>query len=117
MEKIYSSAALKMKQREVKDAALKDIVHITENGNGAFIFCSEEVFARKMEQAAAEAVRAERERLASCASDLSDEALSSAPAVAAVQAIAPEPEVAPEPEAAKRKKPQNMPDENQASLF
>ena len=38
------------KQREVKDAAREGIVHITENGNGAFIFCSEEVFAAELER-------------------------------------------------------------------
>lgn len=41
---IYSFAALKTKQREIKDRAAEEIVHITENGNAAFIFCSEEVF-------------------------------------------------------------------------
>lgn len=41
---IYSFAALKTKQREIKDRATEEVVHITENGNAAFIFCSEEVF-------------------------------------------------------------------------
>ncbi|MEG2850301.1 MAG: hypothetical protein RR866_01230 [Raoultibacter sp.] len=56
MTAIYSSAALKNRQREVKDAALVDVVHITENGNGAFIFCSEEIFERKMLKAQEEAL-------------------------------------------------------------
>lgn len=60
MEAIYSSAALRTKQREIKDAALKDVVHITENGNGAFVFCSEEVFERRMRQAAEDALYAQR---------------------------------------------------------
>ncbi len=60
MTVIYSSAALKSKQREVKDAALKDVVHITENGNGAFVFCSEELFERKLREAAEEAAYEER---------------------------------------------------------
>lgn len=53
---IYSFAALKSKQREVKDRAEYEVVHLTENGNAAFILCSEEVFAQEKEKAAAEAV-------------------------------------------------------------
>ncbi len=45
---IYSSTALASRQREVKDAAREGVVHITENGNGAFVFCSEEVFAAEL---------------------------------------------------------------------
>lgn len=60
MEAIFSSAALRNNQREVKDAALKDVVHITENGNGAFVFCSEEVFERRLRQAAEDALYASR---------------------------------------------------------
>lgn len=55
MEPIYSTTALTTKQREVKDAARKGIVHITENGNGAFIFCAEDVFAETIERAREEA--------------------------------------------------------------
>lgn len=55
MTAIYSSSALKTNQREIKDIALKEIVHITENGNGAFIFCSEELFQKKLQEAADEA--------------------------------------------------------------
>ena len=57
---IYSSTALATRQREVKDAARAGIVHITENGNGAFVFCSEEVFAAEMERTR-EAARYEAE--------------------------------------------------------
>ena len=39
---IYSFAALKTKQREIKDRAAEEVVHITENGNAAYIFCSED---------------------------------------------------------------------------
>ena len=60
MEAIYSSVALRDRQREVKDAARKDVVRITENGNGAFVFCSEEVFERRLQRAADEALYAER---------------------------------------------------------
>lgn len=52
---IYSFAALKSKQREVKDRAKDEIVHLTENGNAAYIFCSEEVFAREIARASDEA--------------------------------------------------------------
>ncbi|HAM14313.1 MAG TPA: hypothetical protein DCP91_00310 [Eggerthellaceae bacterium] len=48
---IYSSTALASRQREVKDAAREGVVHITENGNGAFVFCSEDVFAAELERA------------------------------------------------------------------
>lgn len=55
MTAIFSSSALKTNQREIKDIALKEIVHITENGNGAFIFCSEELFQKKLQEAADDA--------------------------------------------------------------
>lgn len=51
MTAIYSSVALKNRQREIKDIARKEIVHITENGNGAFVFCSEELFEKALEDA------------------------------------------------------------------
>lgn len=53
---IYSFAALKSKQREVKNRADYEVVHITENGNAGYIFCSEEVFAQEKAQAAADAL-------------------------------------------------------------
>lgn len=52
---IYSSTALATRQREVKDAADKQVVHITENGNGAYIFCSEEIFDQELNRAREEA--------------------------------------------------------------
>ena len=55
MEAIYSSTALATQQREVKDVARKQVVHITENGNGAFVFCSEELFQAAIDEAAAKA--------------------------------------------------------------
>ncbi|NHM15760.1 hypothetical protein GMI69_03615 [Eggerthellaceae bacterium zg-887] len=57
---IYSSTALATRQREVKDVADKHVVYITENGNGAYVFCSEEVFDREL-QAAREEARYEAE--------------------------------------------------------
>lgn len=64
MTPIYSSAALKTRQREVKDAALKNVVHITENGNRAFVFCSEDIFEAQLKQAAEHAAYEERVRAA-----------------------------------------------------
>lgn len=62
MTAIYSSAALKTRQREVKDAALREVVHITENGNGAFVFCSEDLFNRALRESAERAAYEERMR-------------------------------------------------------
>jgi PHD/YefM family antitoxin component YafN of YafNO toxin-antitoxin module len=56
MEKIFSSTALRDNQREVKDAARQGVVRVTENGEGAFVFCSEDVFDRAIQQAVADAV-------------------------------------------------------------
>ena len=56
MTAIYSSTALRDRQREVKAAADREPVHITENGNGAYVFCSEEVFEREIEKAVDEAI-------------------------------------------------------------
>lgn len=60
MERIFSSASLRDRLREVKEAAHEDVVRITENGNSAFVFCSEEVFERRLQRAAEEARHAER---------------------------------------------------------
>ncbi|WP_302962476.1 hypothetical protein [uncultured Adlercreutzia sp.] len=57
---IYSFAALKTKQREIKDRAAEEVVHITENGNAAYVFCSEEVLAQEKARAI-EAALFERE--------------------------------------------------------
>ena len=62
MEPIYPVTALQKKQGEVKEAARKGIVRITENGAGAFVFCSEGGYEQRMkeiaEQAAYEALMA-----------------------------------------------------------
>ena len=60
MTTIYSSSALKTKQREVKDAALKDVVHITENGWRKYVFMSEDVLRRTVEQAVEDALYEKR---------------------------------------------------------
>lgn len=56
---IYSFSALKSKQSEVKERGKKEIVHITEHGNAAYVFCSEEVLEREREMAAFEALHEE----------------------------------------------------------
>lgn len=69
MTQIFSSAALKTRQREVKDAARKDVVHITENGNAAFVLMSEDLYERNLRSAAEEAAYEERVRACVRASD------------------------------------------------
>lgn len=69
MTAIFSSAALKTRQREIKDIARKDVVHITENGNAAFVFMSEELFEEQLNKAAEEAALTERMRACIRASD------------------------------------------------
>lgn len=62
MTAIFSSAALKTRQRELKDVARQDVVHITENGNAAFVLLSEELYERKLRDAAEQAAYEERVR-------------------------------------------------------
>ena len=69
MAAIYSSAALKTRQREIKDVARTDVVHITENGNAAFVFMSEDLFEERLREAAEEAALSERMRACIKASD------------------------------------------------
>lgn len=52
MDAIYSATALRDRPREVKAAARERLVRITENGNGAYVFCSEEVFEDQLRRAA-----------------------------------------------------------------
>ncbi len=49
---IFPISALQKRQREVKDAAQNDIVRITENGMGAYVFCTEANFERALREAA-----------------------------------------------------------------
>ncbi|MBQ9067943.1 MAG: hypothetical protein IJ131_02625 [Eggerthellaceae bacterium] len=53
---IYSFSALKTNQREVKERGKKEVVHITEQGNAAYIFCSEEVLEHEKARAVAQAL-------------------------------------------------------------
>lgn len=56
LEPIYPFSALQKKSAEVKEAARHDVVRITENGIGAYVFASEDVFEERVRQAAARAV-------------------------------------------------------------
>lgn len=60
MDRVYSSTALKQRQGEVKAAAREGLVRITENGSGAFVFASEEVFQRAIDDAVERALYAAR---------------------------------------------------------
>lgn len=51
MRRFIPFSALKTNQREVKDAALEGVVRVTENGRGAFVFCSGDVFDRRLRAA------------------------------------------------------------------
>lgn len=48
MEPIFSMTALQRNPSQVKDAARNSVVRITEQGAGAFVFCSEDVFDRRI---------------------------------------------------------------------
>ena len=56
LEPIYPITALQKKTAEVKEAARRNVIRITENGVGAYVFASEEVFERSMREAAERAV-------------------------------------------------------------
>lgn len=60
MDAIYPVTALTDRQHEVKEAARERLVRITENGRSAFVFCSEEVFQREIDDAVERAVYASR---------------------------------------------------------
>ena len=62
LDPIYPITALQKKTADVKEAAQRDVVRITENGAGAYVFASEEVFEARIreevEQAVEEAILA-----------------------------------------------------------
>jgi len=69
MPAIYPSTALKNEQRAIKAIADEEIVYITENGRGKYLFMSQEVYDREIAKAVekalyearmAEALRASR---------------------------------------------------------
>ena len=63
MEAIYPVTALQKQQGEVKKAAREGLVRITENGKGAYVFCSEDVFESNLDQAAEDAAAEARMHL------------------------------------------------------
>ena len=56
LDPIYPITALQKKTAEVKEAAHRDVVRITENGAGAFVFASEEVYEKSIKEAVDRAV-------------------------------------------------------------
>lgn len=56
LDPIFPITALQKKTAEVKDAARQEIVRITENGLGAFVFASEEVYEARVREAVEQAV-------------------------------------------------------------
>ena len=56
MTPIFPSTALKNRQREIKALADTQMVHITENGHGKYIFASEEVVEKAIADAVEEAL-------------------------------------------------------------
>ena len=56
MPAIYPSTALKNEQRAIKAIADKEVVYITENGRGKYLFMSQEVHDREIEEAVEEAL-------------------------------------------------------------
>lgn len=48
MEPIFSMTTLQRSPSQVKDAARDSVVRITEQGAGAFVFCSESAFERRI---------------------------------------------------------------------
>lgn len=53
---VYPVSALQRNSREVRDAVKEKLLRITENGASAYIFCSEEVLERTINQAVEEAL-------------------------------------------------------------
>ncbi len=60
MPPIYPSTALKNQQKEIKSIADHEVVYITENGRGKYIFTSQEVFEKEIERAVEEALYEQR---------------------------------------------------------
>ena len=48
MEPIYSMTTLQRNPSQVKSAAHDDVARVTEQGIGAYVFCSEEVFEERI---------------------------------------------------------------------
>ena len=64
MEEIYPVSALAKNQGAVKRAAQNGVVRITEHGAAAYVFCSEDVFNRRIQEAVEDALYEARLRMA-----------------------------------------------------
>lgn len=60
MPAIYPSTAFKTQQREIKGIADHEIVHITENGWGKYVFTSEGILKKTVDQAVENALYEKR---------------------------------------------------------
>lgn len=56
MEPIFSMTTLQRNPNQVKAAAKDSVVRITEQGTGAYVFCSEEAFERRIQMERSEAM-------------------------------------------------------------
>ncbi|MCH4221088.1 MAG: sodium:proline symporter [Eggerthellaceae bacterium] len=56
MEAIYPITSLVREPASIKAEAQKNVVHLTEHGSGAYIFCSEEVFDQYLQAAKEQAL-------------------------------------------------------------
>lgn len=56
MGPVYPITALTKRSKEVKAEARKELVRITEHGEGAFVFCSEKVFKNQIDRAVKDAL-------------------------------------------------------------
>ena len=60
MPAIYPSVALKNQQKEIKALADNEVVYITENGRGKYVFMSEDLLSRQIEDAVENALYEQR---------------------------------------------------------
>ena len=56
MDPVYPITALAKQPKKVKEEAKKRLVRITEHGEGAYVFCSEEVFESRIDRAIKDAL-------------------------------------------------------------
>lgn len=60
MDAIFTATDLRDRSGEVKRAARNGLVRITENGKGAFVLCSEQVYQQHIDEAVDRALYIER---------------------------------------------------------
>ena len=64
MPAIYPSTALKNQQREIKSLADNEVVYITENGRGKYLFMSQDVHDKEIQDAVEAALYEQRMAMA-----------------------------------------------------